>query len=286
MRGKAVLLSVSFALAAGIAAAQVPPRTTVDMTNVNCSGEVTSAKVPADNYIISGEQSLTKIDFSGNDLMYINRGADKGTNVGDKFRVIRPINDTLKQEWFRGQYQLLAAMGQPWEDIGIIRVVHVEPKTSTVQIAFPCEYFQRGDIIVPYQDRLAPTFKPNGALVDAFAPLTGKTGMIVATKYFGMSSGANTILYVNVGSAQGVQIGSYLRFYHYQGRGPDLLYQEPATQYKMYGFGSTPVEYAGDQLPREIVGEGIVVRVSEHTATVVITATRRAVYVGDLVEVE
>jgi hypothetical protein len=286
MRGKVVLFSMICALASGVAAAQAPVRTNVDITAMNCSGEVTNAKIRQDSYIISGEQSLTKIDFNGHELMYINRGADKGTKVGDQFRVVRPVSDMIRQEWFRGQFQLMTAMGQNWQDIGIIEVVHVDAKTSTVRIAFGCEYFQRGDIILPFENRPAPPLKPNGGMVDAFAPLTGKTAMVVSTKYQGIAVGTNTLIYVNIGAAQGVKVGGFMRVFRFQGQGSDLLYQEPGTQYKMYGFGSTPVIYEPSQLPREILGEGIVLRVSEHTATVMITATRHAMYTGDLVEIE
>jgi hypothetical protein len=54
----------------------------------------------------------------------------------------------------------------------------------------------------------------------------------------------------------------------------------------VYGYGSSPVRYTWDCLPREILGEGIVVRVSNNTATLMITTTRHEIYVGDYIEVE
>jgi hypothetical protein len=54
----------------------------------------------------------------------------------------------------------------------------------------------------------------------------------------------------------------------------------------LYGFGSTPVKYEWDSLPREILGEGIVLRVSGNTATLMLTAVRREIYAGDYVEIE
>jgi len=44
--------------------------------------------------------------------------------------------------------------------------------------------------------------------------------------------------------------------------------------------------YSWEGLPREILGEGIVLRVSGNTATVMITAVRREIYAGDYVELE
>jgi len=286
MRGKWATMGLICGLAAGVAAAQAPPRTTVDMTTMNCSGEVTTANIPRDSYLISGEKSVTKIVFSDHDMVYINRGADKGVNVGDQYRVLRPIHDDMPVQWFRGQYAMARAMGQIWADLGTIRVLHVGPKVSTAEVDANCAYMQRGDIILPYADRPAPAFKPDGLLVDPFAPATGKTGMLVMTKQLGEVVGNNDVVYVNLGSSQGLQVGSYLRIFRRQGNEGQANYQDKGTEYKMYGFGSTPVAYTWEGLPREILGEGIVIRVSGNSATVMITATRREIYLGDYVEVE
>src|ERR1700693_3845998 len=63
-----------------------------DYSAVNCSGFV-SDRVPDDIRVISGEQSNLKITFSHGDFVYINRGRDKGVQVGDRFSVVRPVKD-------------------------------------------------------------------------------------------------------------------------------------------------------------------------------------------------
>jgi hypothetical protein len=292
MRGKWVSLGliISFGLigglAAGVAKAQTPQPATVDLTAMNCSGEVTSAPVSRDSYVISGEKSITKIVFGDHDLVYINRGADKGVNVGDRFRVIRPVKDEVKEPWFKGQMELVRALGQNWADLGTIKVLHVGPKVSTAEVTSTCAYMQRGDVILPFVERPPLPLKPNAHLVDAFAPTAGKTGMVVTTKMMGEVAGTNDIIYVNLGSAQGLQVGGYVRVFRHQGNEGGLNYQDKGTEYKMYGFGSAPEIYTWEGLPREILGEGIVLRVSANSATVMITAMRREIYVGDYVEIE
>jgi len=286
MRGKFVSLGLILGMAAGIAGAQVPRRTTVDDSAMYCSGTITSDAIPQDSYIISGEQSVDKVGFVANALVYINRGSGQGVKVGDEFLVMRPVKEELKETWFKGQVELMRAMGQAWADLGRLKVVHVGDKVSTALVESSCDYIQRGDVIVPFAERPAPLLKQNAQVVDPFAPATGKTGMIVSSKYFGQASGTNSIVYVNVGASQGVRVGSYLRVFRDQGRGASTIYQTQGTEYKLYGFGSTPVEYTWEGLPREILGEGIVVRVSGNTATLMITAARREIYAGDYVEVE
>ncbi len=127
-----------------------------------------------------------------------------------------------------------------------MKVVHVGDKISTAEVESSCDYIQRGDIVLPFQERPAPPLKQDSQMVDPFAPASGKTGMIVASKYFGQASGTNSIVYVNIGASQGVRVGSYLRVFRHQGRGVATIYQTKGTEYKLYGFGSTPVAYTGE----------------------------------------
>lgn len=286
MRGKFVTFGLILGMVAGITGAQVPRRTTVDKTAMYCSGAVTSDAVPQDSYVISGEQSVDKVAFVAGQLVYINRGSGQGVKVGDEYFAIRSVKDELKEPWFKGQNELLRAMGQTWADEGRLKVVHVGEKVSTAEVESTCDYIQRGDVVLPFQERPAPALKQNADVVDPFAPAAGKTGMIVTSKYFGQASGTSSIVYVNIGASQGVKVGSYLRVFRNQGRGVATIYQNKDTEYKLFGFGSTPVAYEWPGLPREILGEGIVLRVSGNTATLMLTAVRREVYHGDYVELE
>jgi TolB-like protein len=54
----------------------------------------------------------------------------------------------------------------------------------------------------------------------------------------------------------------------------------------MYGFGSAPARYGWNDLPREVLGEGIVINVSRNSSTMVITFNSIEVYAGDYVEIE
>lgn len=110
--------------------------------------------------------------------------------------------------------------------------------------------------------------------------------MVVTTKDFGTVSGVGSIVYVNLGSAQGVQVGDYFRVFRYQGTHLDIAYQIRDMAYKAYGFGSTPVAYQWDNLPRQVLGEGIVLRTGPNSSTVMLTTSREEIYVGDYVELK
>ncbi len=284
MRAKTVYVSLLIALAAVAAAAQPP--NAPKLSDVYCSGVVTTEGVPYDTYLISGEQSNYKTTFAQGTLVYINKGSSQGVKVGDEFLVMRPVKERVRYKWFSWQPSLLRAMGTTYADLGRLRVVHVQPKVATAEVVFSCDYMQRGDIVRAFAERPAPGLKAD-AKFDRFAPASGrKKAMVVTTKGFGQVAGANSIVYVNLGSAQGVKVGDYFRIFRYQGTRVESAYQLHGMAYKLYGFGSAPQSYKWDDLPREVLGEGIVLRVSPNAATVLITLGLREIYVGDYVEIE
>jgi hypothetical protein len=250
-----------------------------DYTAVNCSGFV-SDNVSTDIRVISGEQSNLKITFTRGDYIYINRGRDKGVQVGDRFSVVRPTSDPLDVQWFKWQQKLIKAMGQLYADTGQVRVVNVQPNVSIAQIDFSCGYIERGDIVRPYVERPSPPFKDASAF-DHFAPVNGKrVAMVVAGIDNTEMYGKNTTVYVNLGSNQSVRI------FRYEGTLAETAPQSKNYQYELYGFGSAHAKYTWKDLPREIIGEGIVINEGPNGSTMLITYSSLPVYAGDYVELE
>ena len=256
-----------------------------DYSAVNCSGFV-SDNVPGDLRVISGEQSNLKITFSHGDYVYINRGRDKGVQVGDRFSVVRPDKDPLEVPWFKWQNKLIKAMGQLYTDAGQVRVVNVQPNVSIAQVDLSCGYIQRGDIVRPYVERPSPPFK-DASTFEHFAPVSGKrVAMVVAAKDYSQLYGKNSTVYVNLGSNQSVRLGDYFRIFRYQGTLAETAPQTKNYQYELYGFGSAHAKYTWKDLPREIVGEGIVINEGPNASTMLITYSSLEVYAGDYVELE
>ncbi len=254
MRARIVVLSLSVFLGAATSSAQnvtpaAPAILQIDFSTVNCSGFVTDQKVPDEIRLVSGEQSNYKITFARGDYVHINRGQDKGVRVGDRFSVVRPDKDPTDVPWFKWQEKLLKAMGT-------------------------------------YQDRPAPPYKDPAAF-DHFAPVSGKpVAMVVAGKDYGQIYGKLSAVYVNLGTNQGVKVGDYLRIFRYQGSMAETVPQTKGYQYFMYGFGSAPMRYEWNDLPREILGEGIVINVNRNSSTMIITFNSIEVYAGDYIEIE
>lgn len=284
------LTFISAGIFAGAMASQAHAQTASQVpleSQLYCSGMVTSDPVPTDTYVISGEESYFRVTYTDGKLVFLNKGASQGVKVGDQYDVIRANpSDYLQYEWFRDQNKLLKAMGTTYEDEGRIRVVNVQQNTSTAEVVFSCAYVLRGDILQPFVARPAPMIKPAEGF-DIFAPPSGKAkAMIVTTKYYGELAKDGTIVYVNLGSGQGVKVGDYFRVFRFQGNSNETEYQTPNVAYQIFGFGSSPRPYSGAELPRDILGEGVVLRVSKNAATVLVTLSKKQMYPGDYVELE
>ena len=291
MRAKIASLSLMVMMGAAAGRAQTP-RTTVyvpanvDYSMVNCSGFMTDQKVPGEFRLISGEQSSTKITFTRGDYVYINRGQDKGVRVGDRFSVVRPDDYIGDVPWFKWQDKLMKAMGTAYLDTGQVRVVNVQPKVAIAEVIFSCDYMQRGDYLLPYEERPAPPYK-DAEKFDHFAPVSGKpVAMVVSGKDHIDLFGKNSAVYVNLGTNQGVKVGDYFRIFRYQGSHAETVPQTKDYQFMIYGFGSAPQRYEWNDLPREVLGEGIVFNVSRNSSTMMITVSSSDIYAGDYVEIE
>lgn len=296
MRGKLVIAGVALALSglAAVAQDQAPSQAAVPIENdLYCSGIVTTAHVPESTYVISGEESNYEISFHMGDYVFINRGEAQGAKIGDEFSVIRPEVDPIDFEWTKWQYSILHKMGTVWADEGRVKVVVVKKNTSIAQINHACDDIQRGDIVVPFEERTAPSLK-SGENFDRFAPESGKAkAMIIEGKRFEQAAGTNDIVYVNLGNSQGVHAGDYFRVFRYTGTEHETAYQTPGFAFDIegqwgptFGLGAAPSKWDWSNTPREVLGEGVVVRTSPNASTVLLTFTLREVYPGDYVELE
>jgi hypothetical protein len=291
MHGKIAFAGLVLALSAACVSAQEKlPTTTRD--DIYCSGVVTTESVPRDTYVITGEGSSIKNVFDEGDYVYINKGATQGVKVGDQFFVVRAITDPTDVEWTKWQASIMKKLGKLWADEGRVRVVVVQSDVSIAQVQNSCSYLQRGDIVLPFTERPSPPLKSETNF-DRFAPPSGKpTAMVINGKFWAQSSGTNSTMYVNLGANQGVRVGDYFRIFRYQGTEHETAYQikraafEVEPEFGEAGFGAVPKKWNWGNVPREVLGEGIVVRTAPNASTVLVTYSLREILAGDYVELE
>jgi hypothetical protein len=292
MRGKIVLAGLILSLTGVVSSAQDKAATPTS-GDLYCAGTITTESVPRETYVITGEESNRQVTFNDGDYVFINKGSDHGVKPGDEFSVIRPIKDVDPVEWTKWQNSILRKMGTMWEDEGRLKVVVARPDVSIAQVNNACNYVERGDIVVPFTQYPAPPLKSEEKF-DRFATPNGKAlAMVIAAKQYQQQVGNNDIIYVNLGNSQGVKVGDYFRIFRYQGTQHEIVYQTPRYAFDVegdwgpvYGFGRVPLKHNWNNVPREAIGEGVVLRTGPNSSTVLITFALREIYTGDYVELE
>ena len=291
MRGK--ILFVGLVLGLSCLGTQAQGNTPAFPYDVYCSGIVSTANVPTQTYVITGEESNARLAYTLGDTIYINKGSDEGAKVGDEYSLIRDEKDPSPVEWTKWQDSIFNRMGTLWVDLGRAKIVQVLPKSSIAVIDHMCETVQRGDIAVPFEQLPSLTLKPT-AQYQRFAPPDGKSlAMVITGKYFRNEVGNNDIVYVNLGNSQGVHVGDYFRIFRYTGTQHENVYQTPRYAFDQqfangpgHGFGAVSDKYDWSNTPREVLGEGIVLRTGQNASTVLITFAAHEIYSGDYVELE
>jgi hypothetical protein len=288
-RGKAAVRAAFAALllaAPGSLAAQSAPT----QTDLYCAGFFTRRAIETGLVIQSSENGGFKNEFHAGDYVYLNHGRDVIANVGGQYSVLRPMKDANLKEAFQGQDMLLRDMGTLYAEVARMEVEVLNDRSATARILTACEPVLAGDIAVPFNAKSAPAYKTPRQTA-RFAPVASRaTGLIAAAKYFDRWIGEGKIVYMNLGSAEGLQVGSYLRVVRPYLGGGNTDFGEAVRNY--------PVDMNGERLgrrltlgeetalPREVLGEVMVLSVEDGSATGIVTYSRAEVAVGDGVELE
>ncbi|MGH9717966.1 MAG: hypothetical protein ACRD4R_14745 [Candidatus Acidiferrales bacterium] len=296
MRGKIILSSLVLALSGAVIPAQTKPVVPSSGT-VYCSGIVTTERVPRSTYVITGEESNYRIVYSDGEDVFINKGSNDGVKAGDEFQVVRQIQDPYIIQWTKWQQGILHKMGNVWADEARLKVIVARPKVSIAQVEDACDLVQRDDVVLPFTERAAPRIKVETHF-DRFAPPNGKSlAMIITGKNFIDAMANRDVAYVNLGSGQGVKVGDYFRIFRYQGTQHETVYQTPRYAFDqefdmgvkdvhMVGFGAVPKKWNWSNVPREDIGEAVVLRTAPNSSTILITYSLTEIYPGDYIELE
>ena len=263
-----------------------------------CAGFVTKQSVPDSNFVLGGLNSPSTTKFQNGDLMYL-KGA--GYQVGQQYTIVRELRDPNQHELFPGQKKLLAATGQPYSEVGRVRIIDTRNKNSAVaQVEFSCDPVNPGDVAIPFAEKQAIPFHLP-VRFDRFLPASNKTsGRIVMAKDFDGELGTGMKVYMNVGSNQGVKTGDYfraVRTYSQDLNDPvdslslratfmeDTQKRPPTIEPRKFERGKGPQIHVAD-MPRRAVGEIVILTVTPTTSTGMIVYAPEDVHAGDNVELD
>ena len=266
-------------------------------SDLYCAGFISKQILPDANFVAGGLQTPTTTKFSRGDMIYL-QGA--GYTAGAEYEVIRALRDVNEYEIYPGQKKLLKETGQPYEEVGRIKVIDTRNKTAIAQIEYACDGVNPGDTTIPFAEKQPVTFH-TPIRFDRFLPASSKvSGRIVMGKDFDSQLGTGHKVYINVGSNQGVKIGDYfraVRYYEEDLKDPvdslsfkaalaeDTQKKVPSVDPNMLTKSNGPVIHVRD-LPRRAVGEIVIIGVTNTTATGMIVFSMEDVHAGDNVELD
>ena len=255
-------------------------------SDMYCSGFLTNEKVPNKLFVAAGHNSPDQTRFAAAiDTIFIH---GQGIKEGDRYQIVRLVKDTNHYEMFPGQRAALRSLGEPYQELAIVKVTDVQKSTAVATFELSCADVMPGDIAIPLPEREAPTFRK--VSLDRYTPPTGKPqGRIVMAKEFDSFLGSKYKAYLNIGADKGLKPGDYLR----ATRTYSSSYRDPVT-----GLSLKATEYDDTQksperlprgdvssLPRRTVGDMIVLQVHPKSATAMVLTALEEIQVGDGVEV-
>jgi hypothetical protein len=262
-----------------------------------CAGFISKQTLPDANFVAGGLQTPTTTKFTRGDMIYLE---GTGYSAGAEYEVVRATRDVNEYEMFPGQKKLLKETGQPYEEVGRIKVIDTRSKTAVAQIEYSCDGINPGDTTIPFAEKPAVTFH-TPIRFDRFLPTSNKvSGRIVMGKDFDSELGTGNKVYINLGANQGVKIGDFFRAVRsYQADlddpvdslsfkaaiAEDTQLKSPSVDPAMFTKGNGPVIHVRD-LPRRAVGEIEIIGVTNTTATGMIVFAMEDVHAGDGVELD
>ena len=258
-------------------------------SDLYCAGYFTQRALGTGMEVLGGEDGGFKNEFGDRDIIYLTRG--QGAAPGTQFMVVRPVYDYNSLESYPGQKEMMRGLGKLYADIARIQIRVVHEGSLTAEVMHACEPVLANDIVVPLTPRSAPAYRlPK--LVDRFAPSSGlPTGVVVAAKELDQNVGEGKVVYVNLGTAQGLQVGSYLRVFRTALAKSQDPFEQAAREYMTEAMGGqqvgrrlTRAELAS--LPRSVLGEIMLIAVEEGSSSGIITFSREEITLGDMVEIE
>lgn len=264
-----------------------------------CAGFINKQVLPNDKYVGGGLHTPNTTKYVKGDIVYL---SGHGYEQGAQYTVLRELYDVNRFESYPDQHQLIKATGQPYEEVGRVRILDTRNKVPVAQVEYSCDSILPGDTLMPFVEKTPVAGHPP-IKFDRFAPPSGRlSGRIVMAKDFDSIVGTGMKVYVNVGANQGVKVGDYfraLRSYATDRRNPvdKLSFDAPVgedTQAKqpsythdgiLSGWGKSKGPVINeDRFPRRAVGEIVIIGVTPTTATGMVTFALEDVHTGDGIE--
>jgi hypothetical protein len=288
-----------FVLSAGVAAAQElsgggltparPEITSIDATaartteagpqpfgyesEVHCFGYLGGSNEAFVAQVIGAENSAEQTDYTTDNLLYLDAGADRGIKAGDEFWIVTAEDEVLHPITGKD-------LGRFYKYRGRAVVLCVEGRTATVRISMACTDIPMGSFLKPYEPIPIPLGRKSPACVACDPPSGKAKGRIVYSRDGVYAVGQDSNVLIDLGMAEGIQAGDQLTIFRYAAKGAEYGIR-PQGSYWIY---SAPPP--GVTVPRTYLGEMAILYVGDRWAMGRVIDSSRLIELGDEVELK
>lgn len=265
MRHPAAVATLSLALvAAASLSAQQQPRieemgavtsqpegpTPIGTENdVYCVGWLGQPEEPMTGSITGADAMDNQTLFSQGDVVYLDVGTARGCLPGQEYWIVRPDRlvyaDPNEQDF----------VGRLYQTPGRLRVICAQEETAIAEITMSCTDSLLGDYILPFEPIPIPLVRRTRPLTSCDPPNGKPIGLIVEVKDYATPIATQSVVFLNMGEAEGLAPGDFLTVFRERSGGV-----------------------------RTLLGELSILTTRTRTATAIVTAMHDNMRVGDSVE--
>lgn len=254
-----------------------------------CSGFITRKSISRSAYVLGSKESPHMDRLQDRSMLFL-RG--RGLTVGERYSIVRQVADPNREDSSPQQRQKLHSLGALYQDVGWVTVRSVFNGTAVASFDFACIAAVPGDLVVPFRERPQIAFHKSEAALPTFIGEQAKPhGQILGGRDFDSLFGDGSIVYTNFGADKGAKPGDYLMVTRGYAPG-DLNEVDRASDYLPSGAEVSSVDPArlpadaGALMPLHVLGQMIVLNVSQKSSTALVITSRAAMELGDAVQAE
>lgn len=212
---------------------------------------------------IVGTKELTRTYMADGETLYLNGGQNRGLKAGDRFLILKTVQKGLYRA---DDTERHTSLGDVIQQVGVVRVTVVNPKGAVAVIERSMDAVAVGDRVVPYTEPSNIVLKLR---TDVEEPVRIRDmGSVLYARDGRRQGGGGDMIIVDKGSADGLQVG-------------DILL---AVRTRSYPVTESRVESKREmEKTNHYLGQVIVVRVNDTTATCRVIRTLSELNPGDIV---
>jgi hypothetical protein len=268
----------------------------VKRADIYCTGFITEAEPRIDLQVVGGDKENQQNAFAQGDVVFLNKGRLAGVQPGAVYYILRPLGE------FKHPFKK-TKLGYFVRELGMLRVFEVQDQTATAEITVSCDSVELGDMLKPYEEQVGPASREARPLARYGEGARGTKGQIVLSPSFREYVATNDVVYIDMGTRDGVRPGDYFTIYRKinSREGLARMPDYNVAKERDSGYGSNhwkggeysqsaarvprdKVKHERPEIPRKVLGELIVLKVGRTTAVALIMRTVAEVNIGDFVE--